>query len=72
LFVLSGKIELKVGNRIEILKPGDCVHFDSTIPHKLNSLTGRKAEALVIIAQSADRTTRSAGGGRSPRERSSK
>ena len=68
LFILSGKIELKIGSRVEILNPGDCVHFDSTIPHKLNSLTGRKAEALVIIAQSTDQVTRGPAEKRSSRK----
>jgi len=52
LFVLSGKIELKIGKRVEVLSAGDCAHFDSIVPHNLNSLTGQKAEALVVIARS--------------------
>jgi transcriptional regulator with XRE-family HTH domain len=51
LFVLSGEIELKIGTRVEILKKGDCAHFDSTIPHKLTARTKERAEALVVIAE---------------------
>ena len=50
LFVLSGKIEILIGRRKEVLNTGDCIHFDSTIPHKLTALTSEKASALVIIA----------------------
>lgn len=50
LFVLTGSIELQMGKRKEILRVGDCVHFDSTIPHKLTALKPGRASALVIIA----------------------
>ena len=50
LFALSGEIELKIGTRTEILRPGDCVQFDSTIPHKLTARTDVPASALVVIA----------------------
>lgn len=51
LFVLSGEIEFKAGKRIEVLRAGDCVHFDSTVPHKLTALTDEKTEALVVIVE---------------------
>ena len=50
LYVLSGQIELQIGSRNEILDPGDCVQFESTIPHKLVKLTDEPASALVVIA----------------------
>lgn len=50
LFVLTGKIGLVIGKRREVLKPGDCIQFDSTIPHKLVALTNKPASALVVIA----------------------
>jgi transcriptional regulator with XRE-family HTH domain len=50
LYVLSGEIELKIGKRLEVLRKGDCIHFDSTIPHKLTAMTSERTEALVIIA----------------------
>ena len=53
LFVLTGKIEFLVSKRKEILYPGDCVHFDSTIPHKLTSLGSEPASALVVIADTS-------------------
>lgn len=53
LFVLTGDIEMQIGGRRERLSPGDCVHFDSTIPHKLTALTDEPASALVVIAATA-------------------
>lgn len=50
LFVLRGTIEMRLGARSEVLSPGDCVHFDSSIPHKLRSLNQEQAAALVVIA----------------------
>jgi transcriptional regulator with XRE-family HTH domain len=50
LFVLTGKIELVIGKRKEVLKPGDCVQFASTMPHKLTALTREPTSALVVIA----------------------
>lgn len=50
LFVLSGQIELQIGNRREILNQGDCAQFESTIAHKLSALTDEPASALVVIA----------------------
>jgi transcriptional regulator with XRE-family HTH domain len=54
LFVLSGKIELQLGSRREVLNTGDCVHFDSTIPHKLKALTAEPTSALVVIASTEE------------------
>jgi transcriptional regulator with XRE-family HTH domain len=53
LFVLTGKIELLIGKRIEILSPGDCLQFDSTIPHRLTQASSEPASALVVIANTS-------------------
>ncbi|MCP3392374.1 cupin domain-containing protein [Bradyrhizobium sp. CCGB12] len=54
LFILTGKIELHIGKRKEVLSPGDCVQFESTIPHKLTAMTAEPASALVVIAANGD------------------
>lgn len=53
LFVLSGDIEMQVGARKERLRPGDCVQFDSTLAHKLTSLSSEPAAVLVVVAATA-------------------
>ena len=50
LFILTGRIELLIGKRKEVLHPGDCVQYNSTIPHKLTALSSEAASALVVIA----------------------
>jgi transcriptional regulator with XRE-family HTH domain len=50
LFVLKGKIEMLVGKKTELLGPGDCVHFNSSMPHKLTSIGAVPAAALVVIS----------------------
>jgi quercetin dioxygenase-like cupin family protein len=58
LFVLTGRIELLIGKRKEVLEPGDCVQFDSTTPHRLVAMDAQPASALVVIATS-DQSKRS-------------
>lgn len=53
LFVLKGKIEMLVGKTTEVLGPGDCVHFNSSMPHKLTSIGSAPASALVIVSSVA-------------------
>lgn len=54
LYVLKGKIELQIGTRTEVLNVGDCVHFDSVVPHKLTSVGTAPASALVVISSNAE------------------
>ena len=50
LFVLKGKIEMLVGRETELLGAGDCVHFNSSMPHKLTSVGNIPAAALVVVS----------------------
>ncbi|OWT66384.1 helix-turn-helix domain-containing protein [Candidimonas nitroreducens] len=50
LYVLEGEIELHLARRKEFLSAGDCVHFDSQIPHKLIAVGGTSSAVLVVIA----------------------
>lgn len=52
LFVLKGRIELRVGKSIQTLGVGDCVHFNSSMPHQLSSVGATPASALVVVAAS--------------------
>jgi transcriptional regulator with XRE-family HTH domain len=33
IFVLTGKMEVRLGDEIHILEPGDSIYYDSTVPH---------------------------------------
>lgn len=50
VYVLSGTIELQLVNRTETLQAGDCAHFDSTVPHKISSLSGSDARVLIVVS----------------------
>ncbi|MFH1351706.1 MAG: XRE family transcriptional regulator [Pseudomonadota bacterium] len=49
IYVLKGKIEVMVGDNKNILGPDKCIHFNSSIVHKLRNLSEDKAELLVVL-----------------------
>ena len=49
IYVLKGKIEVMVGENKNILGPNKCLHFNSSIVHKLRNLSDLKAELLVVL-----------------------
>lgn len=50
LFVLKGRIEMRMGKQLQTLNAGDCVHFNSAVPHELVSVGATPASALVVAA----------------------
>jgi len=48
-YVLSGKVEVTVGENKNKLGPGECIHFNSSIVHKLRNIGSEKAELLVVL-----------------------
>jgi transcriptional regulator with XRE-family HTH domain len=53
LFVLEGEMKVKVGDRTELLHPGDAIYYDSTQPHLVKSATGAKTTILAVIYSGA-------------------
>ena len=49
VYVLSGKIELTVGDHVNVLNVGESLHFNSGIRHQLKNVGKEKAELLVVI-----------------------
>ncbi|MBN2124177.1 MAG: helix-turn-helix transcriptional regulator [Deltaproteobacteria bacterium] len=49
IYVLKGRIEVIVGDNLNTLTPGECIHFNSSIVHKLRNISGEKAELLVVL-----------------------
>ena len=49
VYVLSGKIEVAVGEHKNTLEKGDSLHFNSGIRHKIKSISDETAEMLVVI-----------------------
>jgi quercetin dioxygenase-like cupin family protein len=48
-YVLSGKVQVTVGDHVNTLAAGDSLHFNSGIPHKLRSVSNERAELIVVI-----------------------
>lgn len=51
IYVLKGKLGLKIGTEQEILDPGDSLYFDSQLPHGYSRLGTKPCSAIVITAE---------------------
>lgn len=49
IYVLKGSLSISVGKNVSLLKPGDCIHFNSALHHKLSNPSDEKAELLVVL-----------------------
>ena len=49
VYVLLGRVEVTVGENKNILTPGQSLHFDSSIVHRLRNLSAKTAELLVVL-----------------------
>lgn len=49
VYVLTGKIEVAVGDHVNTLDQGDSLHFNSGIRHKLTNISDETAGLLVVI-----------------------
>jgi transcriptional regulator with XRE-family HTH domain len=49
LFVLEGKVEIKLLDQTEILNPGDSIYYDSTMPHVVSCHGKEPATMLAVI-----------------------
>ena len=51
LFVVNGKIAIKLDGEELTLSKGDCLYFSGETSHEVRSLGRQKAEVLVVVAQ---------------------
>ena len=49
IYVLKGSVEVMVGDNRNVLNPGESLHFNSSIMHKLKNLSTKRAEMLVVL-----------------------
>jgi transcriptional regulator with XRE-family HTH domain len=49
LYVLEGEIKVQVGDRVEFLKPGDAVYYDSDQPHLVRCVGAAVTKVLAVI-----------------------
>ncbi len=49
IFVMEGELEFSLGTKVQTLKQGESIHFNSNTPHKLKSLSADMTRCLVIL-----------------------
>ncbi len=49
IFILEGEMEAILGTHKDILYAGDCIYYDSTIPHKVQCHGGMPTKILAVI-----------------------
>ncbi|HEU65188.1 MAG TPA: XRE family transcriptional regulator [Chloroflexi bacterium] len=49
LYVLEGEMKVQVGNRVEFLKPGDAVYYDSNQPHLVRCVGTTATKILAVL-----------------------
>ena len=49
IFVLDGKMEVILGDHVDILEPGDSIYFHSEIPHRVQCVDGEETRILAVI-----------------------
>jgi len=48
-YVTEGRLLISVGGRESELGPGDCIYYDSTEPHGMKALGGKRARFLAFV-----------------------
>ena len=51
-YILSGTMRIRVGEHEDILKPGDCAFYRSSVPHGMIAVGGEKCTFLAMIMAS--------------------
>jgi quercetin dioxygenase-like cupin family protein len=49
IFVLQGKMEVRLGEDIHILEPGDSIYYDSTVPHLVKCHGNETTKILAVL-----------------------
>jgi transcriptional regulator with XRE-family HTH domain len=49
IFVLEGKVEVRLLDKTEILNPGDSIYYDSTMPHYISCYGEEPARILAVV-----------------------
>jgi transcriptional regulator with XRE-family HTH domain len=49
IFILEGEMEAILGTHKDVLYPGDCIYYDSTIPHKVQCHGDIPTRILAVI-----------------------
>jgi mannose-6-phosphate isomerase-like protein (cupin superfamily) len=55
LFVLEGTMQFHCNNQEYIVEQGDCIYFDSSLPHLGESAGNKQVRCLMVIYNSTGR-----------------
>ena len=55
--VIKGQMKIQIGSNTEVLNPGDCIYYDSSIPHGMIAVNGEDcAFYAIVLSNEAART----------------
>jgi transcriptional regulator with XRE-family HTH domain len=49
IYILTGEVEILYGKDTYRLKPGDCIYYDSIVPHHVHSLGHEEARIVAVV-----------------------
>jgi transcriptional regulator with XRE-family HTH domain len=49
IFVLQGQMEVRLGEELHILDPGDAIYYDSTVPHLVKAHGKKPTKILAVL-----------------------
>jgi quercetin dioxygenase-like cupin family protein len=49
IYVMEGKMEVRLGEEIHVLEPGDAIYYDSTVPHLVKCHGDQKTRILAVL-----------------------
>ncbi|UCB48787.1 MAG: helix-turn-helix transcriptional regulator [Deltaproteobacteria bacterium] len=49
IFVLQGQMEVRLGEELHILDPGDAIYYDSTVPHLVKTYGKKTTKILAVL-----------------------
>ncbi len=52
--VISGRLRIQIGERVEILSPGDSIYYNSGLPHALSALDGVPCEIYAFVMRKTE------------------
>ena len=48
-YIVEGRLEITIGNKVMILNEGDSIYFDASQPHCMRALDGKPCKFLVVV-----------------------
>lgn len=49
IMVIEGRMEVQLGEHTDTLEPGDCIYYDSSIPHRVSCCDDTETKILAVI-----------------------